>query len=64
MMGLIKNLKTKYNIQVQYLHCNNAGKNVDFERACKQQGVRMEFKYAAPGTPQKSSHQMEVCYLI
>ena len=35
MMGLIKNLKTKYNIQVQYLCCDNAGEIVDFKRACK-----------------------------
>ena len=31
LMGLIKNLKTNYYIQIQYVHCDSAGKNVDFE---------------------------------
>ena len=28
MLGLIKNLKTKYNLQVQYLCSDNTGQNV------------------------------------
>ena len=52
MMGLIKNLKTKYNIQVQYMCCNNAKENVDFERVCKQERMGLEFEYIAPGAPQ------------
>ena len=31
MVDLIKNLKDKYSLQVQYLHCNNAGENQAFE---------------------------------
>ena len=50
--GLIKNLKNKYNMQVQYLHCDNAGENVSFEKACKQEGLGMEFEYTTPGMPQ------------
>ena len=51
MFGFIKNLKTKYNLQVQYLHCDNAGENVAFEKACKQKGLGMDFEYTAPGMP-------------
>ena len=54
MLGLIKNLKTKYGIQVQYLQCDNTEENIDFKRACKQEGMRMEFEYTAPDTPQQS----------
>ena len=39
MVDLIKNLKNKYNQQVQYLGYDNAGENVAFERACKQEGL-------------------------
>ena len=33
MMGLIKNLKTKYNIHVQYLHYDYGHENVAFKKA-------------------------------
>ena len=38
-MGLVKKLKTKDSIQIQYLCCDNADENVDFTRACKQKGM-------------------------
>ena len=50
MLGLIKNLKYKYNLQVQYLHCDNAGENVVFKRPCKQEGLGVDFDYTAPGS--------------
>ena len=31
-----------------------AGENVDIIKACKQEGVRINFKYTAPGTPQQN----------
>ena len=37
-MGLVKNLKTKFNIC-----CNNAGENVAFKKACKQEGMGVKF---------------------
>ena len=37
MVGLIKNLKYKFNVHVQYLFCDNAGESVTFKRACKQE---------------------------
>ena len=36
MLGLIENLKNKYNMQVKYLHCDNASKNITFKKACKE----------------------------
>ena len=36
MLGLVKNLK-KCDMQVQYLCCDNTGKNVAFEKAYKQE---------------------------
>ena len=47
LLGLIKDLKAKYGIHVQYARCDNAGENGDFEMACKQD---------SPGTPQQKSH--------
>ena len=40
-------------MQVQHLHCNNARENQAFNRACEQEGLGIDFKYTAPGTPQK-----------
>ena len=54
MLGLIKKLKNKYNLQVQYLRCSNAGENVAFEESCKQERLRKDFECAAPGMPQQN----------
>ena len=56
MLGLIKNLKIKYGIQVHYAHCNNARENVDFELVCKQEGKGIKFEYTAPDTPHQNDH--------
>ena len=54
MIVSIKNLKNKYNLQVQYLHYSSARGNVAFERACKQKGLEVDFKYTAPSMPQQN----------
>ena len=51
MIGIMKNLKTMNDIQVQYLCCDNARENVDFEWVCNQEGMSMKLKYTAPGSP-------------
>ena len=56
MMALIKNSKTKYNIQVQYLHCNNMGENIAFAIACKQEEIGLDFESTTPGTLQQNGH--------
>ena len=49
MLCLIKTFKNKYNMQIQYLCCDYAGENVVFEKACKWEGLAMDFEYNAPG---------------
>ena len=51
MVGLVKNLNNKCNLQVQYFHCNNAGEKVAFKKACKQEGLGVDFEYTASGMP-------------
>ena len=38
MLGSIKNLKNMLNMQAQYLHCDNTGKNVAFEKHANRKG--------------------------
>ena len=45
--GPNNNLKTKYNIQIKYLCCDNIGENGYFERACKQEWMGIKFEYTA-----------------
>ena len=52
-MGLIKNLKNKHNLEVQFLHCDNAGEYIAFEEAHKRKGGS-DSKYTAPGMPQQN----------
>ena len=54
MWALINNLKTKYNLHVQHLCCDNAGENQAFKQTCKKEGLGIDFKYTAPGTPQQN----------
>ena len=49
LMDLIKNLKSKYNIQVQYMCCDNAGEKVDFKWDWKKEGMGTD-----SGTPHKN----------
>ena len=39
-------------MQVGYLCCDNVGENVAFKKACKQQGLGVDFEYTALGTTQ------------
>ena len=48
MIGLIKNFKNKYNLQIQYLCCDNAGENIAFNKA----------RYATT----EWLHQKRICY--
>ena len=53
-MGLIKNVRNKDDIKFQYLSCDNAGEYVDFERACRKEGLGMGLEYTATNTPQQN----------
>ena len=54
MLGLVNNLKIKFNLQVQYLCCENAGENQAFKKTCKEEGLGIDLKYTAPGMPQQN----------
>ena len=41
-------------MQVQYLCYDNAGENVIFKRACKQEELGVNLEYKAPGMPQQN----------
>ena len=56
MLGLVNNLKIKFNLKVQCLHCDNAGETQAFERICNQEGLVINFEYTAPGTPQQNGY--------
>ena len=56
MVGLVTNPKNKYDLQVQHLCCNNAGDNVSFERACRKEGLEVDFEYTASNMPQQNGH--------
>ena len=39
---------------MKYAGCNDAWKNEDFEKACKEDGMNIQFKCTPPGTPQQN----------
>ena len=47
MIGLIKILK-------KYLCYNNAEENIFIKKACKKEGLGVDFEYTAPGVPQQN----------
>ena len=53
-LGLIKDLKTKYGFKVKIIWCDNAGENKALEDACQQERLGITFEYTAPGTPQQN----------
>ena len=54
MLGLVNNLKIKVHLQLQCIHCDNAGKNQAFKKTCKQEGLGIDLEYTAPGMPQQN----------
>ena len=51
-MSSIKDLKAIHSNSVGYSRCDNVGENENFERACKQEGIGIEFEYTVPGSTQ------------
>jgi hypothetical protein len=52
--GLIKQLKTKYNYEVKFLRCDNAGENKSTKNLCNKLGFAVDLKFTAPDTPQQN----------
>ena len=42
-LSLMTDLKAMFGINVKYASCENAGKNKDIKRACKQKGMVVQF---------------------
>ena len=53
MVPLIKKLRSM-GIIVKIIRCDNAGKNIDFEREAKEKGLDLKFEYTASDTPQQN----------
>ena len=54
LIPFIKDLKAKYGITVKIIRCDNAGENIAFEKASKQEGLGLTFEYTAVNTPQQN----------
>ena len=50
----LKGLKDKYQIQINFIHCYNAGENKQLEEKCDMEGLGIIFEYTATGTPQQN----------
>ena len=63
LLGLLR--FKSYGINMKYAQGDNAGENEDFEKACKKEGMGIQFEYAVQGAPPtKWLCWMEICYLI
>ena len=56
MLALVSNMKIRFILLVQYLHCGNAGKNQAFKKTCKQEGLWIDLEYTAPCMPKQNDH--------
>ena len=56
LLVLIKDLKTKYGIQVKNACCDSAGENDDSEKACIQEGMGIKFEYTVSDTQHQNGH--------
>ena len=57
LLSLIKEIKARYGIILKCARCNNSGEIENFERACKHDGMRIQFDYMVSGTPQQKGHK-------
>jgi ribosomal protein L32 len=55
----IKELKIKREKTVKYIRCDNAGENKATHTVCAKEGLGIQFKYTAPGTPRKNVLECE-----
>ena len=53
--SLLKGIKDKYQIQVKFIRCDNAGENKKLEEKCDTEGVGIIFEYTATGIPQQNA---------
>jgi hypothetical protein len=51
-MELLKDLKSKHNIKVKFVRCDNAGENKKLEELCLKEGLGIQFEFTTPDTPE------------
>ena len=54
MIKLIKEINGMEGRQVKFVRCDNAGENIGFQDECKKEGLKLEFEFTAPNTPQQN----------
>ena len=52
-LSLIKNLKSKYEIVVKIVFCDNEGENIALQHTCEKESLGVSFGLKAPGTHNK-----------
>jgi hypothetical protein len=50
----LQKLVAQQNITPQYICCDDAGKNQKAEKYCHANGLKIQFEYTPPGTPQRN----------
>ena len=48
-------MKDKYEIQVRFISCDNAGEHKKLEEKCNAEGLGIIFEYTMTGTPQRNA---------
>ena len=54
MLEFIRDLEAKHKIKVKKLRCDRAGENIKTDELLRSNGLGIEFKYTAAGTPQQN----------
>ena len=47
-------LKSKYCTEIKYIHCDNAGENIALQQQLKNAGLKIQFEFTVPDTPQQN----------
>jgi transposase InsO family protein len=51
-LQFLKDLRSKSNMTVKKIRCDNAGENKKLQELCDTEGLGIIFEYSAPGSPQ------------
>ena len=54
LFGWFDELESKYSINVKYICCDNAGENKPPQQQLKREGLKIQFKFMSPDTPQQN----------
>ena len=61
----LQTIITKYAKTLKYIQCDDAGENHKAEIACIKAGIKVQFEYTPPGTPQRNGRiEQKICHLL